>query len=153
MARRIVPEEIARAWWPCTHLNSSGADAVQIIHGWPGSVLEFLDVIESLSAPESAEDPAFHLVIPALPGMGFSGPTHSTGWTMRRVAEAWIELMDRLGYQRFGAIGNDGGSMVSPEIGRLAPGRVMGVHVTQLFSFPVGDNINAQRIGVQRYVH
>ncbi|MGK8491290.1 epoxide hydrolase family protein [Nocardia asiatica] len=123
------------------HIRSARADALPVVltHGWPGSVLEFLDIIESLTAPESAEDPAFHLVIPALPGMGFSGPTHSTGWTMRRVAKAWIELMDRLGYQRFGAIGNDGGSMVSPEIGRLAPDRVVGVHVTQLFSFPSGD--------------
>ncbi|WP_330250840.1 epoxide hydrolase [Nocardia sp. NBC_00565] len=123
------------------HIRSARADALPVIltHGWPGSVLEYLDVIELLTAPESADAPAFHVVIPALPGIGFAGPTHSTGWTMRRVAQAWIELMDRLGYDRFGAIGNDGGSMVSPEIGRLVPDRVVGVHVTQLFSFPSGD--------------
>ncbi|MFG1790236.1 epoxide hydrolase family protein [Nocardia sp. NPDC049149] len=123
------------------HVRSAREDATPVIltHGWPGSVLEFLDIIEPLTAPASADDPAFHVVIPGLPGVGFGGPTHSTGWDMHRVAKAWLELMTRLGYHRFGAIGNDGGSMASPEIGRLAPDRVVGVHVTQLFSFPSGD--------------
>ncbi|WP_280304231.1 epoxide hydrolase family protein [Nocardia neocaledoniensis] len=123
------------------HIRSSRADATPVIltHGWPGSILEFLDVIAPLTEPESAEDPAFHLVIPSLPGFGFSGPTRSTGWSRYRTARAWAELMARLGYERYGAIGNDGGSMVSPEIGRIAPERVIGVHVTQLFSFPSGD--------------
>ncbi|WP_433730520.1 epoxide hydrolase family protein [Nocardia sp. CA-129566] len=133
------------------HIRSSREDALPVIltHGWPGSVLEYLDIIELLTEPASADDPAFHVVIPALPGMGLSGPTHSTGWTMRRVARAWVELMDRLGYQRFGAIGNDGGSMVSPEIGRLVPDRVMGVHVTQLFSFPSGDPAEFENISTE----
>ncbi|MBF6426500.1 alpha/beta fold hydrolase [Nocardia cyriacigeorgica] len=123
------------------HVRSEREDALPVIltHGWPGSVLEYLDVIELLTAPESPDAPAFHVVIPSLPGFGFSGPTRSTGWNVQRTARAWVELMDRLGYQKFGAIGNDGGSMVSPEIGRLAPDRVVGVHVTQLFSFPSGD--------------
>ena len=123
------------------HVRSARADATPVIltHGWPGSILEYLDVIEPLTAPESADDPAFHVVIPSLPGFGFSGPTRSTGWNRYRTARAWAELMNRLGYQRFGAIGNDGGSFVSPEIGRLVPDRVIGVHVTQLFSFPSGD--------------
>lgn len=123
------------------HVRSEREDALPVIltHGWPGSVLEYLDVIELLTVPESPDAPAFHVVIPSLPGFGFSGPTRSTGWNVQRTARAWVELMDRLGYQKFGAIGNDGGSMVSPEIGRLAPDRVVGVHVTQLFSFPSGD--------------
>ncbi|MFE9784553.1 epoxide hydrolase family protein [Nocardia salmonicida] len=123
------------------HIRSSRPDATPVVltHGWPGSILEYLDVIVPLTEPESADQPAFHLVIPSLPGFGFSGPTHSTGWNRYRTARAWVELMARLGYERFGAIGNDGGSMVSPEIGRIAPDNVIGVHVTQLFSFPSGD--------------
>ncbi|MDR7168151.1 pimeloyl-ACP methyl ester carboxylesterase [Nocardia kruczakiae] len=123
------------------HVRSSRPDALPVIltHGWPGSVLEYLDVIEALTEPESPDHPAFHVVLPSLPGFGFSGPTRSTGWGTQRTARAWVELMDRLGYERFGAIGNDGGAMISPEIGRLAGDRVVGVHVTQLFSFPSGD--------------
>ncbi|MGY0502008.1 epoxide hydrolase family protein [Nocardia sp. FBN12] len=123
------------------HIRSSRPDATPVIltHGWPGSILEYLDVIAPLTEPESADQPAFHLVIPSLPGFGFSGPTRSTGWNRYRTARAWAELMSRLGYQRYGAIGNDGGSMVSPEIGRIVPENVIGVHVTQLFSFPSGD--------------
>ncbi|MBC7301261.1 MAG: alpha/beta fold hydrolase, partial [Nocardia sp.] len=123
------------------HVRSSRPDATPVIltHGWPGSILEYLDVIAPLTEPEAADQPAFHVVIPSLPGFGFSGPTRSTGWNRYRTARAWAELMARLGYQRYGAIGNDGGSMVSPEIGRIAPGNVIGVHVTQLFSFPSGD--------------
>ncbi|MGW6623849.1 epoxide hydrolase family protein [Nocardia sp. NPDC055002] len=123
------------------HIRSTRADATPVIltHGWPGSILEYVDVIAPLTEPESADTPAFHLVIPSLPGFGFSGPTRSTGWNRYRTARAWAELMARLGYQRYGAIGNDGGSMVSPEIGRIAPDNVIGVHVTQLFSFPSGD--------------
>ncbi|MFD6389182.1 epoxide hydrolase family protein [Nocardia sp. NPDC060259] len=123
------------------HIRSSRPDATPVIltHGWPGSILEYVDVIAPLTEPESAEDPAFHLVIPSLPGFGFSAPTRSTGWNRYRTARAWAELMARLGYERYGAIGNDGGSMVSPELGRIAPEKVVGVHVTQLFSFPSGD--------------
>ncbi|MCP2277403.1 epoxide hydrolase family protein [Nocardia amikacinitolerans] len=123
------------------HIESSRPDATPVIltHGWPGSILEYLDVIELLTEPESTDAPAFHVVIPSLPGFGFSGPTRSTGWNRYRTAKAWVELMSLLGYERFGAIGNDGGSFVSPEIGRLAPEQVIGVHVTQLYSFPSGD--------------
>ncbi|WP_327142613.1 epoxide hydrolase family protein [Nocardia sp. NBC_01327] len=123
------------------HIRSERPDATPVVltHGWPGSILEYLDVIAPLTAPESADDPAFHVVIPSLPGFGFSGPTRSTGWNRFRTARAWIELMNRLGYSRFGTIGNDGGSFVAPEMGRIAPEQVIGVHVTQLFSFPSGD--------------
>ena len=104
-----------------------------LTHGWPGSVLEYLDVIEPLT------EAGFDLVIPSIPGYGFSGPTTESGWDNVRIARAWVELMSRLGYERYGAVGNDAGSMISPEVGRLDPEHCIGVHVTQLFSFPTGD--------------
>jgi epoxide hydrolase len=126
------------------HVRSPEPDALPLIatHGWPMSVFEYLDVIGPLTDPRShGGDPAdaFHLVIPSIPGVGFSGPTREPGWDTGRVARAWVELMRRLGYERYGAHGNDGGSMISPEVGRCDPARVTGVHVTQLFSFPSGD--------------
>ncbi|MEU4248174.1 TIGR03086 family metal-binding protein [Amycolatopsis sp. NPDC026612] len=123
------------------HVRSSRPDATPLVltHGWPGSIIEFLDVIGPLTEPEAAEGPAFHLVIPSLPGFGFSGPARSAGWGTHRTAAAWAELMSRLGYESYGAVGNDAGSMISPEIGRIAPEKVVGVHVAQLFSFPSGD--------------
>jgi pimeloyl-ACP methyl ester carboxylesterase len=126
------------------HARSPEPDALALIatHGWPLSVVDYADLIGPLTDPRShGGDPAdaFHLVVPALPGVGFSGPTTEPGWDMSRVARAWVELMARLGYERYGAHGNDGGSMISPEIGRHDPDRVAGVHVTQLFSFPSGD--------------
>jgi len=119
-----------------------GALPLVLTHGWPGSVVEFLDVIGPLTAPRThGGDPAdaFHLVVPSLPGFGFSGPTGETGWNRHRTARAWAALMDRLGYERYGAVGNDAGSFVSPELGRVDPEHVVGVHVTQIFSFPSGD--------------
>jgi pimeloyl-ACP methyl ester carboxylesterase len=126
------------------HVRSPEADAFPLIltHGWPGSVVEFLDVIGPLSDPAAhaaKPDEAFHLVIPSLPGYGFSGPTRETGWNRYRTAAAWAELMRRLGYDRYGAVGNDAGSMVNPELGRIDPEHVVGLHVTQIFSFPSGD--------------
>lgn len=126
------------------HVRSPEPDALPLIctHGWPMSVFEYLELIGPLSDPRAhGGDPAdaFHLVIPSIPGIAFSGPTTEPGWDNRRVARAWVELMGRLGYDQYGAHGNDGGSQISPEIGRFAPERVVGVHVTQLFSFPSGD--------------
>jgi pimeloyl-ACP methyl ester carboxylesterase len=108
-----------------------GAPAIILTHGWPGSVAEFLDVLGPLSE-------RFHLVVPSLPGFGFSGPTHSRGWGPVRIARAWAELMRRLGYQRYVAAGNDWGSTIAPELGRVAPEAVAGVHVTQLWTDPAG---------------
>jgi epoxide hydrolase len=126
------------------HVRSAVPDALPVVlsHGWPGSVFEYLDLIGHLTNPvayggEPAD--AFHVVLPSLPGYGFSGPALAPGWGTRRIAAAWTELMAQLGYERYGAIGNDAGSMISPELGRLEPERVAGVHVTQLFSFPSGD--------------
>jgi pimeloyl-ACP methyl ester carboxylesterase len=126
------------------HVRSPEPNAFPLIltHGWPGSIVEYLDVIGPLTDPRAhGGDPstAFDLVIPSVPGFGFSGPTTERGWTMYRVAKAWAELMRRLGYERYGAVGNDGGSMISPEVGRVDPEHVAGVHVTQIFSFPSGD--------------
>jgi epoxide hydrolase len=123
------------------HFRSTRPDATPLIltHGWPGSVLEYLDMIRPLTEPADVGAPAFHLVIPSLPGFGFSGPTRSAGWNRHRTARAWATLMARLGYRRYGAVGNDAGSMVSPELGRIDGEHVFGVHVTQLFSFPSGD--------------
>ena len=126
------------------HVRSPEPGALPLIctHGWPMSVFEYLDLIGPLSDPgRHGGDPAdaFHLVIPSIPGVAFSGPTTEPGWDTRRVARAWVELMARLGYDRYGAHGNDGGSQISPEVGRSAPEQVVGVHVTQLFSFPSGD--------------
>jgi pimeloyl-ACP methyl ester carboxylesterase len=126
------------------HVRSPEPDALPLIatHGWPMSVVEYLGLIAPLTDPRShGGDPAdaFHLVLPSVPGVGFGGPTLSPGWTTQRIARTWATLMDRLGYDRYGAHGNDGGSMVSPELGRIEPERTVGVHVTQLFSFPSGD--------------
>jgi epoxide hydrolase len=123
------------------HVRSSRADVTPLLltHGWPGSVIEYLDLIGPLTEPGDPGLPAFHVVIPSLPGFGFSGPTRSPGWNRYRTAQAWAELMGRLGYRRYGAVGNDAGSMISPELGRTDPEHVIGVHVTQLFSFPSGD--------------
>jgi pimeloyl-ACP methyl ester carboxylesterase len=122
------------------HVRSAEPDALPLIltHGWPGSVVEFLDIIEPLTNPADGGQ-AFHLVIPSLPGFGFSGPTTDAGWGTTRTARAWAELMARLGYERYGAAGNDAGSMISPELGRVDAEHVVGVHVTQVFSFPSGD--------------
>jgi epoxide hydrolase len=126
------------------HACSPEPDALPLIltHGWPGSVVEYLDVIEPLTNPRAfGGDPAdaFHVVIPSLPGYGFSGPTLEAGWNQYRIARAWAALMDRLGYARYGAVGNDAGSMISPELGRIDPDHVVGAHVTQLYSLPSGD--------------
>ncbi|MET3806147.1 pimeloyl-ACP methyl ester carboxylesterase [Nakamurella sp. UYEF19] len=103
-----------------------------LFHGWPGSVLEFLDVIGPLSDPRShGGDPAdaFTLVIPSLPGFGFSAPLADAGWTEHRMAKAFAVLMARLGYQRYVAQGGDFGAGLAPEIARVAADKVIGVHV------------------------
>ncbi|MBG0827989.1 epoxide hydrolase [Planomonospora sp. ID67723] len=119
-----------------------GATPLILTHGWPNTVVEYLDLIGPLTDPRAhGGDPAdaFHVVVPSIPGFGFSGPTRERGWNRHRVARAWAELMRRLGYERYGAHGNDAGALISPEVGRVAPEQVIGVHVTQLFSFPSGD--------------
>ena len=114
------------------HVRSSNPDALALIltHGWPGSFLEFLELIEPLSRD-------FHLVIPSIPGFGFSGPTHERGWDTVRIARAWAELMRRLGYERYGAQGGDFGAGISTALGAIAPDNVIGVHINYLPTRPV----------------
>jgi pimeloyl-ACP methyl ester carboxylesterase len=116
------------------HLRSSHPDAFPLIlsHGWPGSIVEFLKVIGPLTEPAAhggdAAD-AFHVVIPSLPHFGFSGPANDAGWDSNRIAKALAELMSRLGYERYGAQGGDFGAFVAPDLGRVDPDHVAGVHV------------------------
>ena len=126
------------------HVRSAEPDATPLLllHGWPGSIVEFSDMIGPLTDPVAhggAPSDAFDLVIPSLPGYGFSGPLPETGWTDGRTAAAVAELMDRLGYGRYGVQGGDVGAFIAPLIGRAAPGRVIGVHVNALVTFPAGD--------------
>jgi len=116
------------------HVRSPEPDAFPLVvtHGWPGSIVEFLDVIGPLTDPRAhGGDPAdaFHLVIPSIPGFGFSGPTSEPGWDSRRIAGAFAELMRRVGYSRYGAQGGDFGALIAPDLGRVDPDHVAGVHV------------------------
>ena len=125
------------------HARSPEPDALPLVitHGWPGSVAEFLEIIDPLRDPRNhggdAAD-AFHVVAPSIPGYGWSGPTTTPGWDVRRVAEAWKVLMARLGYDRYGAQGGDWGSMISTQLAVLDPDHVIGVHLNMVFGTP-GD--------------
>lgn len=126
------------------HVRSPEPEALPLLitHGWPGSIAEFLDIISPLVDPAAyGGDPAdaFHVIAPSIPGFGFSGPTHETGWNTVRVARAWAELMRRLGYERYGAQGGDTGALVSPELGRIDPEHLAGIHVNNLLTFPSGQ--------------
>jgi pimeloyl-ACP methyl ester carboxylesterase len=119
------------------HVRSRHEDALPLImtHGWPGSVIEMLDSVGPLTDPTahggSAED-AFHLVLPSLPGYGFSGQPTDIGWDLGRTARAWAELMNRLGYARYVAQGGDVGAGVTDAMGRLAPAGLVGIHTNLL---------------------
>jgi pimeloyl-ACP methyl ester carboxylesterase len=118
-------------------VRSPHPDALPLImtHGWPGSVVELLDSIGPLTDPPAyggrAED-AFHLVLPSLPGYGFSGEPTEPGWDVGRVAQAWAELMRRLGYPRYVAQGGDVGAGVTDVMGRQAPDGLLGIHINLL---------------------
>ena len=125
------------------HVRSPEPEATPLVllHGWPGGVVDFLDVIGPLSDPRShGGDPAdaFHLVIPSLPGFGFSTPLAGPGMDAARVAGILVALMARLGYDRYGVHGYDWGAWVGPEVGRQDPERVVGVHLTALVTLPAG---------------
>jgi pimeloyl-ACP methyl ester carboxylesterase len=119
------------------HVKSDHENALPLImtHGWPGSVIELLETIGPLTDPTAhggdAED-AFHLVLPSLPGYGFSGEPRELGWNVGRVAQAWAELMNRLGYTRYVAQGGDVGAAVTDAIGRQAPEGLIGIHTNLL---------------------
>ena len=109
-----------------------GAIPLLLTHGWPGSVAEFLDIVGPLTEPDHHGAPgeiAFDVVMPSLPGYGWSGPTRTSGWDLWRIAKAWRELMRRLGYRRYAAQGGDFGSMVSARLALLAPDELLGLHL------------------------
>jgi pimeloyl-ACP methyl ester carboxylesterase len=119
------------------HVRSSHEDALPLImtHGWPGSVIEMIDSVDPLTGPTAhganAED-AFHLVLPSLPGYGFSAEPVEIGWDLGRTARAWAELMGRLGYTRYVAQGGDVGAGVTDAMGRQAPEGLIGIHTNLL---------------------
>ena len=125
------------------HIKSHEPNAFPLIlsHGWPSTVAEFLGLIGPLSNPRAHgldSSLAFDLVIPSLPGFGFSSPLAGPGWDAARTATAWDTLMTRLGYTRYGAQGNDAGALVGRELGILQPAGLAGVHLQQIFAFPSG---------------
>ena len=132
------------------HVRSPEADALPLIvtHGYPGSVVEFIDVIAPLRDPRAhGGDPAdaFHLVVPSLPGFGFSLPLMDTGWETTRTARAWVELMHRLGYGRYVAQGGDIGAGVTGTLGALDPEGVIATHVN---TDPLATALIGEQIGV-----
>jgi epoxide hydrolase len=133
------------------HVRSAheGATPLLLAHTYPGSSVDYLDVIDRLVDPVSyggrAED-AFDVVIPDAPGYGFSQPVRESGWTVARVARAYDALMRGLGYESYGVHGSDNGAMVARELGLLAPDGFLGLHVLQLFSFPSGDPSEFERL-------
>jgi pimeloyl-ACP methyl ester carboxylesterase len=141
-----------------------GARPLMLIHGWPGSVVEFLDVIGPLSDPRAhGGDPAdaFHLIIPSIPGYGFSRPLTDSAWTHRHIAQAFTELMGRLGYQQYGVQGGDAGAFIAPDMGRIDPTHIVGVHVNALVQIPSVAQImlglvffsKAERLRLARFKH
>lgn len=119
------------------HVPSSNPNAKPLLltHGWPGSVVEFLKVIDPLTEPQNhggnAAD-AFHLVIPSLPGFGWSGKPSHTGWGIPKIAEAWAALMAELGYDRYFAQGGDWGAIVTSTIGAIDPAHCAGIHINMI---------------------
>ncbi|MFJ6181136.1 epoxide hydrolase [Streptomyces sp. NPDC092295] len=114
------------------HRRSTRADATPLIvtHGWPGSIAEFTHVIDELADPENADAPAFHVVVPSLPGFGYSDKPATTGWGIEKIAAAWVELMARLGYGEFVAHGGDWGGVITTILGGRFPEHVLGIHTT-----------------------
>jgi pimeloyl-ACP methyl ester carboxylesterase len=123
------------------HVRSRHENALPLImtHGWPGSVIELLETVGVLTDPTAhagTPDDAFHLVLPSLPGYGFSGEPTELGWESGRIARAWAELMERLGYTRYVAQGGDVGALVTDAMGRQAPAGLVGIHLTLLAGAP-----------------
>ena len=123
------------------HVRSRHENALPLIvtHGWPGSVVEQLKIIDPLTNPTAHggnKSDAFHLVIPSIPGFGFSGKPTTTGWDPARIARAWVALMTRLGYTRFVAQGGDWGGMITDVMGKQAAPELLGIHLNWSFAVP-----------------
>ena len=123
------------------HVKSTNPKAIPLIltHGWPGSIVEFLKLIGPLTDPVAfggnIED-SFDVVIPSLPGFGFSGKPTETGWNVTRIATAWVELMKRLGYKEWTAQGGDWGSVVTTALGAMQPEGLLGIHLNTQYALP-----------------
>jgi pimeloyl-ACP methyl ester carboxylesterase len=132
------------------HVRSRHENALPLImtHGWPGSVIELLETVGPLTDPTAhggTPEDAFHLVLPSLPGYGFSGEPTELGWESGRIARAWAELMDRLGYTRYVAQGGDVGAAVTDAMGRQAPEGLLGIHINLLVaSIGLEDQLPAE---------
>ncbi|WP_275002964.1 epoxide hydrolase family protein [Promicromonospora iranensis] len=114
------------------HRRSPRADATPLLltHGWPDSVVRFIDVVDELTDPKDANAPAFHIVVPSLPGFGYSDRPATTGWGTEKIAAAWVELMGTLGYGRFLAHGGDWGGSITTVLAGRFPEHVLGIHTT-----------------------
>ncbi|GAA4892167.1 epoxide hydrolase family protein [Actinomycetospora straminea] len=138
------------------HVPSAEADATPLLllHTYPGSFAEFLDLVGPLTDPVAhggrAQD-AFSVVVPSMPGFAFSMPLDERGWTTARIARTYDALMRRLGYDAYGAHGSDAGALLAREIGLLDPPGFLGLHVLQLFSFPSGDPSEFERLEPSDY--
>ncbi len=123
------------------HVKSGNPNSMPLIltHGWPGSIVEFLKLIGPLTDPVAfggnIED-SFDVVIPSLPGFGFSGKPTETGWNVTRIAAAWVQLMKRLGYEKWAAQGGDWGSVVTTALGAMRPEGLLGIHLNSPYAFP-----------------
>ncbi|MGH9007040.1 MAG: epoxide hydrolase family protein, partial [Acidimicrobiales bacterium] len=128
------------------HVPSPEPDALPLVltHGWPGSIVEFLEVIGPLSDPAAHggdRADAFHVVCPSLPGYGFSDKPPVPGWGVERIASAWAVLMARLGYGRYGAQGGDWGSAVTAALATADPEHVAGIHVNMVVALPSAEDM------------
>ncbi|HEY6416015.1 MAG TPA: epoxide hydrolase, partial [Acidimicrobiales bacterium] len=136
------------------------AQPLVLTHGWPGSIVEFLEVIGPLTDPVAhggdASD-AFHVVCPSLPGYGFSDKPTRPGWDLDRIADAWATLMARLGYDRFGAQGGDWGTSITTRLAQRHPGRLSGIHLTPPIAAPdpttFDDLSDAERAALEDLEH
>jgi epoxide hydrolase len=144
------------------HVRSPHPEALPLVmtHGWPGSIVEFLKVIGPLTEPSAHgghSGDAFHVVCPSLPGYGFSDKPQRPGWGVERIAAAWVELMARLGYERYGAQGSDWGTSISASIGQQDPEHVAGIHLTPPLAPPdpatLDDLTDAERAALASLEH
>jgi len=134
------------------HQRSPRPDAIPLllIHGWPGSIVEFLRLIEPLTDPEDKNSPAFDVIVPSLPGFGYSGPTITRGWGPQRMAKALVVLMDRLGYSKYGIQGGDWGSAIAQDMAYQAPTHVIGLHLNQIYVPPPNPEAVAKMSDAER---